>query len=189
MNLKSLRFVEELYGIHLLVSLNTTKNKIKDVKGEGAQLTIDYIAGMSIFLLTVAFVFQFMYGLFTPFQSSSDDVTLAADRASTILVERLLVADNIKAMNVIDEGKLSNFSTELKNNETNALNDTGLFATQTIVFDLNISVVNLTSNRLITQSGPSLPENADIGQTKRIVLIVNSTNGNQTYATLSVRVW
>jgi hypothetical protein len=164
-------------------------NKINNVKGEGAQITIDYIAGMSIFLLAVAFVFQFMYGLFAPFQSGSDDVTLAADRASTILVERLLVADNIKAANVIDEKKLSNFFSELKNNETDALNDTGLFATKTVAFDLNVSVVNITSNRLIIQGGRSLPENTDIGQTIRAVLIVNSTNGNQTYAILSVRVW
>ncbi len=110
MSIKGLQFIDKLHGIHLLVSLNTFKNKINNVKGEGAQITIDYVAGMSIFLLTVAFVFQFMYGLFTPFQSGSDEVTLAADRASTILVERLLVADRAGAMSVIDQGKLIYFN-------------------------------------------------------------------------------
>jgi hypothetical protein len=158
------------------------------VKSDSAQITIDYIAGIGIFLLSVVFVFQFVYGLFIPFQSGSDKVTLAADRASTMLVERMLAADKPGAMNAIDEGKLSNFYIKLNNNETDVLKEIGLFSNQTI-FDLNISVVNLTSNSLINHSGPALPDNTDIGQTKRMVLIVNSTNGNQTYAIFSVRVW
>jgi hypothetical protein len=157
------------------------------VKSDSAQITIDYIAGIGIFLLSVVFVFQFVYGLFI-FQSGSDKVTLAADRASTMLVERMLAADKPGAMNAIDEGKLSNFYIKLNNNETDVLKEIGLFSNQTI-FDLNISVVNLTSNSLINHSGPALPDNTDIGQTKRMVLIVNSTNGNQTYAIFSVRVW
>ncbi len=157
------------------------------MKSDSAQITIDYIAGIGIFLLSVVFVFQFVYGLFI-FQSGSDKVTLAADRASTMLVERMLAADKPGAMNAIDEGKLSNFYIKLNNNETDVLKEIGLFSNQT-VFDLNISVVNLTSNSLINHSGPALPDNTDIGQTKRMVLIVNSTNGNQTYAIFSVRVW
>ncbi|MCX9024462.1 MAG: hypothetical protein OIN85_00020 [Candidatus Methanoperedens sp.] len=158
------------------------------MKSDSAQVTIDYITGIGIFLLAVIFVFQFVYGLFIPFQSGSDKATLAADRAGTVLVERMLHADKASELNVIDEGKLSNFYVKLKNNETDVLKQIGLFSNQT-VFDLNISVVNITSNILMNQSGPSLPDNTDIGQTKRLVLIVNSTNGNQTYAIMSVRVW
>ncbi len=158
------------------------------MKSESAQVTIDYITGIGIFLLAVIFVFQFVYGLFVPFQSDSDKATLVADRAGTVLVERLLHADKASELNVIDEGKLSNFYAKLNNNETDVLKEIGLFSSQT-VFDLNISVVNITSNSLMNQSGPSLPDNTDIGQTKRLVLIVNSTNGNQTYAIMSVRVW
>ncbi len=163
------------------------------MKSDSAQVTIDYIAGIGIFLLSVVFIFQFMYGLFIPFQSGSDKASLAADRVSTVLVERLLHADSSDELNVIDQGKLYYFNNTRLNysNQTaynNALREVGLFSNQT-VFDLNISVVNLTSNSLINQSGPSLPENTDIGQTKRMVLIVNSTNGNQTYAIFSARVW
>jgi hypothetical protein len=194
MNLKGLQFVDKLYRTHLSVSLNTTKNKIKDVKGEGAQITIDYIAGMSIFLLTVAFVFQFMYGLFTPFQSGSEEVTLAADRASTILVERMLVADGAGAMSVIDQGKLIYFNNTKLNvsnqtSYTDTLRELGLFSNES-AFDLNVSVANLTyPNKPMNQSGPKLPDNLDIGQTRRFVLIVNtSTDYNET-AIISVRVW
>ncbi|MDD5474608.1 MAG: hypothetical protein PHU34_10770 [Candidatus Methanoperedens sp.] len=158
------------------------------MKSDCAQITIDYIAGIGIFLLSVVFVFQFMYSLFIPFESGSDKAALAADRAGTVLVERMLHATGTVSMNVIDERKLSDFYIKLNNNETDVLKETGLFSNQT-VFDLNVSVVNLTSNIIINQSGPALPENTDIVQTKRVVLIVNSTNGNQTYASFSVRVW
>lgn len=158
------------------------------MKGEGAQVTIDYVAGIGIFLLTVAFVFQFMYSLFAPFQSGSDEVSLAADRASTVLVERVLAADRAGAVNVIDETKLSNLYVKLENNETDVLKEIGLFSSE-VLYDLNISVTNLTSSQVINQSGPELPDNIAIGQTRRMVLIVNSTNGNQTNALFSVRVW
>ncbi len=164
------------------------------MKSDSAQVTIDYIAGIGIFLLSVVFIFQFMYGLFIPFQSGSDKASLAADRVSTVLVERLLHADSSDELNVIDQGKLYYFNNTRLNysNQTaynNALREVGLFSNET-VFDMNISVANLTyPNNPMNQSGPALPDNTDIGQTKRMVLIVNSTNGNQTYAIFSARVW
>ncbi len=165
---------------------------IGNVNDDSAQLTIDYIAGLSIFLLAVAFVFQFMYGLFIPFQSNSDDVTLAADRASMALVERLLVAD--RSMNVIDQGKLYYFNNTKLNstNETayyNTLRELGLYSNE-IYYDMNISVINISSpSTPMNQGGPPLPENLDIGQTKRLVLIVNSSTGMNQTAIISVRVW
>ncbi len=194
MNIKCLQFIDKLYGVHLSVSLNTNKNKIKDVKGEGAQITIDYVAGMSIFLLTVAFVFQFMYGLFIPFQSGSEEVTLAADRVSTIVVERMLVADGAGAMSVVDQGKLFYFNNTKLNvsnqtSYTNTLRELGLFSDKA-VFDMNISVANLTyPDKPMNQSGPELPDNLDIGQTRRFVLIVNTSTGYNETAIISVRVW
>jgi hypothetical protein len=174
--------------------------KPADKNNNCAQMTIDYVAGMAIFLLAVAFVFQFMYGLFIPFQSSLDEVTLAADRASTTLVERLLVADNAGAMNAIDQGKLYYFN-NFKLNHSNQtayntnLSEIGLYcASATTVFDVNVSVayVNgtlMNQTGLTNPSGPSLPENIDIAQTKRLVLIVNSSTGYKETAILSVRVW
>jgi hypothetical protein len=162
------------------------------VKSDSAQITIDYIAGIGIFLLSVVFVFQFMYGLFIPFQSGSDKVTLAADRAATVLVERMLIADKPGAMNAIDQGKLYYFNNAKLNyssqtNYTNTLREIGLFSNQT-VFDLNISVA-YTNGAIMSQSGPALPDNTDIGQTKRLVLIVNPSTGYNETAIFSVRVW
>lgn len=164
------------------------------MKSDSAQVTIDYIAGIGIFLLSVVFVFQFMYGLFIPFQSGSDKASLAADRVSTVLVERLLHADSSGELNVINQSKLYYFNNIKLNysnqtNYTNTLREIGLFSNQT-VFDLNISVANLTyPNNPMNQSGPALPDNTDIGQTKRLVLIVNSATGYNETATILVRVW
>ncbi len=162
------------------------------MKSDSAQITIDYLAGIGIFLLAVVFVFQFVYGLFIPFQSGSDKATLAADRASTILVEQMLHADTSGALNVIDQGKLYYFNnTQLnyanQNNYKNTTIQLGLFIKQT-VFDMNVSVAYLNGT-IMNQSGPPLPDNTDTAQTKRLVLIINSSTGYNQNATLSVRVW
>lgn len=161
------------------------------MKSDSAQITIDYIAGMGIFLVAVVFVFQFMYGLFLPFQAGSDEVTLAADRTSSILVERLLHTETSGELNAIDQGKLYYFNNTKLNysdqaNYTNTLRELGLFSSETM-FDVNISVSNLTF--LLNQSGPTLPDNTNIGQTKRLVLIINSSTGYNETAIVSVRVW
>ena len=164
-----------------------------------AQMTIDYMVGMSLFLLSVAFVFQFMNSLFVPFQTASDDVTLAADRASTILVERLLAADKSEALSVIDQGKLnyynntklnsSNKTTDSTNltNYQKALDELGLLS-ENIIYDVNMSVTYINGTKMHI-SGPQLIGDVDIGQTKRFVLIVNSTTGYQERAIVYVRVW
>ena len=185
----------------MLVSLNIIKNKIECVKCDNAQITIDYVAGIGIFLIAVAFVFQFMYNLFIPFQSSSDEVTLAADRASTTLTERILIADRSEATSVIDQGKLFYFNNTKLNHSNQTLNsynqtdyntalwELGLFSDE-MTFDINISVANLTSPKNpMNQSGPELPQNLAIGQTKRLVLIINSSTGYNETAIISVRVW
>ncbi|VVB86881.1 Uncharacterised protein [uncultured archaeon] len=175
-------------------SLNISKNKILDVNGDKAQITIDYAAGIGIFLITVTFVFQFMYALFLPFQSGPDEVSLAADRIATVIVERMLTLDNAMTSNVIDERKLIYFN-NIKLNQSNAtvylgtLRELGLLSDEN-VFDLNITVANITTpNNFIYKSGPQLPDTADIGQTKRLIYIVNPSTGYNATAYFSVRVW
>lgn len=167
------------------------------MKNETAQVTIDYITGIGIFLLSVAFVFQFMYTLFVPFHSGSDEVTLAADRASTVLVERILRADNSETMNVIEQSKLESFiDTKLNySNQTNYDNgrrEVGIFSND-IIFDLNVSVANLTFPDspmcALCEGGLELPDNTDVGQVRRLVLVVNSSTGFNESAVVSVRVW
>jgi len=164
------------------------------IRNNSAQMTIDYITGMGIFLIAVAFVFQFIYGLFIPLQSNSEIVTLTADRASTILVERMLVPDRPQATNVIDQGKLYYFNNTKLNSRSNPLeyNDTihelGISSPETYTYDINISVVTLDGT-IKNQSGPDIPENINVGNTKRLVRIMNSSTGSNESAYIFVRVW
>jgi hypothetical protein len=157
-------------------------------------MTIDYVTGMGIFLIAVAFVFQFIYGLFIPLQSNSEIVTLTADRASTILVERMLVPDRPQGSNVIDQGKLYYINNMKLNSRSNppAYNDTihelGLSSPETYTYDINISVVTL-SGTIKNQSGPVIPEKINVGNTKRLVWIMNSSTGYNESAYIFVRVW
>lgn len=164
------------------------------MNGDKAQITIDFTVGIGIFLITVAFVFQFIYALFLPFNSGADEVSLAADRIATVIVERMLSLDNAMTSNVIDQRKLIYFNdTKLNYSNISVYQDTlrelGLLSDEN-VFDLNITVANITTpGNLTYRSGPQLPDNADIGQTKRLVFIVNPSTGYNVTAYFSVRVW
>jgi hypothetical protein len=161
-------------------------------KNHNAQVNIDYIAGIGIFLLSVFFVFQFINSIFIPFQSSSDQVTLAADRAGTVLVERMLHSEKASELNVIDQGKLYYFNNTRLNysNLTNynaALGEIGLSSSES-AFNMNVTVAYLNGT-IMNLSGPALPGTTDIGQIKHILLIINSSTGYNETAILSVRVW
>ncbi len=55
-----------------------------------AQTSIDFVVGMSVFLLTVAFVVSFLPGVFEPFTATGSGDALAADRTAGLLAEQLL---------------------------------------------------------------------------------------------------
>jgi|SRR3972149_687079 len=197
MKIHGFRFTD-LKIIHRIQGQDRSRKGTGFIGSERGQLAVDYIAGMSIFLLTTAFVFQFMYGLFAPFQSYSDEVTLAAEKSSTVLVERLLVADKSGSRSTVDEGKLNYFMNTRLNysNRTeydSALRDLGLLSNE-IIFDVNVSVSH-TNSTLFNRSGiknpngPVLLENLETGTSKRFVLIVNSSTGYNETVYISVRVW
>ncbi|WP_128478057.1 DUF7287 family protein [Halorussus pelagicus] len=55
-----------------------------------AQTSIDFVVGMSVFLLTVAFVVTFLPSAFEPFTATGSGDVLAADRTAGLLAEQLL---------------------------------------------------------------------------------------------------
>jgi hypothetical protein len=55
-----------------------------------AQTSIDFVVGMSVFLLTVAFVVSFLPNVFEPFTATGAGDTLAADRTASLLAEQVL---------------------------------------------------------------------------------------------------
>ncbi len=152
------------------------------------QMHIDYLIGIAIFLISVIFVFSYTTGLFTPFQSNSDEVTLIADRISTNVIEQNMSAGNPRTPNLLNGTKVNDFFYQSSTNYETTIDYYGMRSSY-LRYDFNITLENIASNSLIYSSGKPLPTQGNIGQTKRIVIIRNEATGNETQGILSVRVW
>jgi hypothetical protein len=132
----------------------------KDTSG---QMSIDFLAGVAIFLIALLFVFAFIPGMFTSFQSNSDELTMAADRVSTELVENILVT-NGSTPNVIDSNKVVSLDTSLNDPIfVKSLGQSGGRA-------YNINVTFSTIKGYYAHAGPQYPVGAlNVGQSRRIV--------------------
>ncbi|WP_135613002.1 hypothetical protein [Methanococcoides sp. AM1] len=160
------------------------RNLRRDTEG---QVTIDYLIGITIFIVALFFIFQYSAGLFTPFQSNSDEVTLVADRVATSITEKEISAGNINTPNLIDGNKTVEYFDQLSTDigykdEVGELGLRGDYHR----YELNVTLENSTEVRM---AGKALPFSNNIGQTKRIVLIEDSDTGETETAILSVRVW
>ncbi|MBN2109797.1 MAG: hypothetical protein JW705_01735 [Methanosarcinaceae archaeon] len=155
-----------------------------DSKG---QITIDYLISITVFLFAVVFVFNFTSGIFTPFQSNSDEVTLIADRVSTTVVEKRLNAGDESVPNLVSKTEVDNFFTELNGNGSYdvVIDSLGLNGTY-LRYDLNVTLENST---IINTAGKQIPLGVNVGQTKRIVLLKDESTGNTETLILSFRVW
>ncbi|MDW7731134.1 MAG: hypothetical protein SCH66_01750 [Methanolobus sp.] len=154
-----------------------------DSKG---QITIDYLISITVFLFAVVFVFNFISGIFTPFQSNSDEVTLIADRVSTTLVENRLSAGDESVPNLVDETEVNNFFTELNGSYDAVIDSLGMNGSY-LRYDLNITLENRTT--LVDTAGKQIPPGVNVGQTKRIVLSKDESSGNTEILIMSFRVW
>lgn len=62
--------------------------------GGRAQTSIDFVAGMGVFLLAMAFTFMFIPSMFAPFFGVGIGDPITADRSANFLAEDRLAADN-----------------------------------------------------------------------------------------------
>ncbi len=154
-------------------------------RNDEGQVTIDYLMGITIFIVALFFIFQYSAGLFTPFQSNSDEITLVADRVATSITEKEISAGNINTPNLIDGDKTNDYFDLLSSNYENEADALGLRG-EYHRYELNVTLDNSTEVRM---AGKALPFSDNIGQTKRIVLIEDSDTGETETAILSVRVW
>lgn len=141
------------------------------------QTTMDFAAGISIFLVTVAFAFAFLPGIFTPFTGSGvGDPITANSVADELAADRL--ADPADPY-VLDESATVAFFT----------NDTALEDRLTVgQFDsVNVTLENdsgpITIDGETAAEGNPVPSNRDVTTAWRVV----SFRGDQ--LELVVRVW
>lgn len=151
-----------------------------------AQINIDYLISITIFLFAIFFVFQFTSGLFTPFQSNSDETTLIADRTATLIVENMMSAGNVAVPNLVNETKVNEFFTELDGDYYPFIDTIGLNGTYHS-YNLNVTLDNSTA--VVNSAGRTLPSSGNLGQTKRVVLLIDTDTGTTENAILSIRVW
>ncbi|WP_406655738.1 hypothetical protein V7O62_08075 [Methanolobus sp. ZRKC2] len=153
-----------------------------------AQMHIDYLIGIAIFLVSIIFVFSYTTGLFTPFQSNSDEVTLVADRISTSIIEQSMSAGNPRTPNLLNGTKVDNFFSQVNANYEGTIDYYGMNSSF-LSYNLNITMQNTSSGTIDYSAGKVLPLYGNIGQTKRIVLVQNESTGDEYQAMLAIRVW
>ncbi len=153
-----------------------------------AQMHIDYLISIAIFLVSIIFVFSYTAGLFTPFQSNSDEVTLIADRISTNLVEQNMSAADPGTPNLLNGTKVTDFFNISNNDYESTIDYYGLNSSY-LRYEFNITLQNITTGNIDYSTGKQLPIQGNIGQTKRIVIVQNENTGYESRSLLSVRVW
>ena len=163
-------------------------SKYKKCKtNEKGQMTIDYLISITIFLFAIFFVFQYISGLFTPFESNSDEVTLVADRISTLVVENIMGGGDVAVPNLVTSTKTDAFFIQLDADYEDTRSSMGLDGTY-VDFDVNVTMENESSG-IIKSAGAVLPSVGNVGQTKRVVLFMDADTGVTENRIVSIRVW
>ncbi len=167
---------------------------IRGFKANDAQMSMDFLIGVTIFSITFLFVAQSISGLFVPFHSESEDVQNMANRVAAFLVEEPLgLAKSSKDPCVITLEKARELNSSLNNSllyESKRI-DLGL-VTSGRKFDvlvelqcLNGTVYRGNSTAAVIQAGMTPPDFSTLAQSKRVVLLKD----NSELLILSVKVW
>lgn len=172
------------------------------VKDTSAQMGLDFLLGISVFLVAFIFVFAFIPGLFVPFVSNSDELTMTADRASIILTCDILAKSDSDGIHpsILDARKIAAFDASMSDPVQNRQirSSMGLNMSGNELYNLEI-VFEIQDNPTpyIINSGESAANLiGNIGQSKRFVMIRNpdapigqADNYPGRMAIMTVRVW
>ncbi|MEM3085864.1 MAG: lamin tail domain-containing protein [Halobacteria archaeon] len=140
--------------------------------GDTGQISLDFLFGIVLFLFAFTYVILFIPGLFSPFDTESDVTTLQGDKTAIWLVEEKL-ADDKSRPGVVNLSKLTAFMAELNGTDTQKTllrQEAGLIS-DIRRLDLNVSVDWL--NGTVNTSGNATPSSTSVGQTRRVVKVVN----------------
>jgi hypothetical protein len=167
---------------------------------DSAQTSLDFLVGISIFLLVFIFVYSFIPGMFTPFNSNSDELTMTADRVAAALVEVNLsqgTAD-AKLPGIINNSSLKNFIIDLQDSAKSLSFRKSLGLTRNggdDAYNLEIVIEKQGMPQEIYNNGATQGY-TNVGQSKRFVIIRNPDKDKTDYlnypgimATITVRVW
>jgi hypothetical protein len=170
---------------------NFRKNPFNDTYG---QISLDFISGIVIFIVTFLFLFQTLTSLFVPFQSSSDEVKSTSNRVAITLAESTSgLANSPTDNNIISLKRAEELNYRMSTDTLydDLRKDLGL-GSETILYNLNVSLYDLdkslyrdSSNNIVLNNGPVLPQDVNVAQTVRVVYVEQDDK----FALLYVRVW
>ncbi|ADD06691.1 uncharacterized protein Nmag_3139 [Natrialba magadii ATCC 43099] len=166
---------------------------------ERGQTTQDFVVGIGIFILAIAFVFSFLPSLITPFDSPAGGAeTAQADRIADQVVANL--SDGVQANEIIDDEFEERY---VEANETELSKQIGLRANEDeeIVYDnVNISIERLNpqgeDGRYVNTdelAAGDTYDNQSAASAARIVTVVDEDGtppeGCESACRLVVRTW
>ncbi|VVB87811.1 Uncharacterised protein [uncultured archaeon] len=166
---------------------------IKKMQEDAGQVSLDYIVGITTFILAFVFLYNILSSLLLPFQFNSDEVKPLADRAAAILVESTDgLAASATSPNIIDKTKIVQLNTDLNSPSTydDKRAELGL-VNGNLKYNLNVSLRYFNNSLYPNSSNPlmlggSIPdEKTNVGQTIRMVYL--SQDSKQLM--LQVKVW
>lgn len=158
------------------------------------QTAIDFLAGMTVFLVAVGFVLSFVPGMFQPFETDSGANMVGAGRGATLLVEDVLVEDTASP-GVLNETCTAEFFDADGNTDGCRFGDDGNDLPAALGLDdfrrVNVTIesggsvetVQGDAGSVTAAVGRSPASTDDVVVATRVVLL----DGEQ--ATLYVRVW
>ncbi|MDL5360448.1 hypothetical protein [Halalkalicoccus sp. NIPERK01] len=136
---------------------------------ERAQTGIDFLIGMTVFLIAVGFVFSFVPTMFDPFTGHGVDNDLVADRSAAQLAEEVLAED-------------STTPNVLNTTETEAFFEDCPIESELGIDDRNVRIV-IGPSEMELECGDDPPSGTSVSVSQRLVSIDGENH------LLSVRVW
>jgi hypothetical protein len=168
-------------------------------KDNHAQISIDYMVGIGVFIAAFIFVYAFVPTIFTPFYTNSDELTMVTDRAAATLVDNMLAIDDdtTKLPGILDAKKISDLKDSMTSDDVSVRNSLGLNSNgnANLIYNIEIIIEIEDEPQPININHNSFPQNNNVGQSKRFVLIrdMQSEDFRDVYpgrkAILTVRVW
>lgn len=166
---------------------------IRKTENDQGQISLDYIIGITIFIVAFLFMYNLLTSLLLPFQINAGEVVPMAERASTVLVESSSgLAISESNPNVIDKDKVVQLNSSLNNP---SMYDTMLInlglSTTNINYNINVSLRYINNTLYpdpahpILKAGPTPDDFSNIGKITRIVYLSQDSQR----LILDVKVW
>lgn len=168
---------------------------VSSMQNERGQVSLDYIIGITLFIIAFLFMYNLLTSLLLPFQLNADEVKPMAERASMVLAESSSgLAISESNPNVIDMDKVIQLNDDLKNPSIydTKLEELGL-STTNINYNINVSL-RYINNTLYPGIMPLVPllnagktpdESSNVGKIIRVVYLSQESQ----ILILDVKVW